>query len=356
MNREEACEAYQKESEVILQTGLKDLEKEYQAQEKRLKKELFTTIQEVSYQRSLSRSPLSLGYLQFSLLRSRMDEDIYLIMAALYDENYFLDHLPTMTFIDVSFIFKPLKAIREKLYQTARNYRGNIEAFDADRMIRETAMVFYKKKAERFRSIFRDFDRLPCIQLLTRCPRLRIQWGEHKDKSETIFLSDCSEKDAQQFLPWNEQNTIHQWDSKFVYQNWDRTRFEALEVGQKNLLFLGMRDTRLEKCQWECCMLHGASFREAELKHGIFVGCDLSASDFRGVQFLQVKFIQCNLSDADFTGAELGEVEFTDSRMQNTRFSRTALASHALSAAQLQQVCLEEEPYVFYHGTGSENT
>ncbi len=356
MNREEACEAYQKESEVILQTGLKDLEKEYQAQEKRLKKELFTTIQEVSYQRSLSRSPLSLGYLQFSLLRSRMDEDIYLIMAALYDENYFLDHLPTMTFIDVSFIFKPLKAIREKLYQTARNYRGNIEAFDADRMIRETAMVFYKKKAERFRSIFRDFDRLPCIQLLTRCPRLRIQWGEHKEKSETIFLSDCSQKDAQQFLPWNEKNTIHQWNSKFVYQNWDGTRFEDLEVGQKNLLFLGMRDTRLEKCQWERCMLHGASFREAELKQVIFAGCDLSASDFRGVQFLQVKFIQCNLSDADFTGAELGEVEFTDSNMQNACFSRTALANHALSAAQLQQVCLEEEPYVFYHGTGSENT
>lgn len=129
-----------------------------------------------------------------------------------------------------------------------------------------------------------------------------------------------------------------------------------IEVEQKNLLFLGMRDTRLEKCQWERCMLHGASFREAELKQVIFAGCDLSASDFRGVQFLQVKFIQCNLSDADFTGAKLGEVEFTDSKMQNARFSRSALASHALSAAQLQQVCLKEEPYVFYHGTGSENT
>ncbi len=356
MNREAACETYRKESAVILQDGLKDLEKEYKAQEDRLKKELFAAIREACAQRLLSRPQLSLGYLQLSLLRSRMDEDIYLIMAALYDEHYFLDHSPTMTFIDVSFIFKPLKAIREKLYQTARNYQGKIEAFDADRMIRETAMAFYKKKAEQMRSVFRDFDRLSCIQSLTRCPKLRVQWGEHKEKSETIFLSDCSKKDAQQFLPWNEKNTIHQWNSKFVYQNWDGTRLEDLEVEQKNLLFLGMRDTRLEKCQWERCMLHGASFREAELKQVIFAGCDLSASDFRGVQFLQVKFIQCNLSDADFTGAKLGEVEFTDSKMQNARFSRSALASHALSAAQLQQVCLKEEPYVFYHGTGSENT
>lgn len=356
MDREEACQAYQKESAVILQTGLENLEKEYKTQEKRLEKELLASIRELSRQHLLNRQQLPLGYIQFSLLRSLIDKDIYCIMAAFYDENYFLDGAPTIAFSDVSFIFQPLKVIREKLYLMAKNYQGNIEAFDADRMIRETVMLFYKKKAERFRRIFRDFDRLSCIQSLARCPRLCIQWGEHKDKSETIFLSDTTKKDAQQFLPWNEQNTIHQWDSKFVYQNWDGTRLEALEVRQKNLLFIGMRNTILEKCQWERCMLHGASFREAKLKQVIFAGCDLSASDFRGVRFSQVQFMQCNLSEADFTGAELDEVEFTDSGMQNSCFSRTALASHALSAVQLQQVYLEEEPYVFCHGTGSEDT
>lgn len=38
MNREAACETYQKESAVILQTGWEELEKEYKAQEERLKK------------------------------------------------------------------------------------------------------------------------------------------------------------------------------------------------------------------------------------------------------------------------------------------------------------------------------
>lgn len=356
MNREEACEAYQKECKAMLKTGLENLEKEYKAREKQLEKELLASIQELSHQRLFNGQRLPLSYIQFSLLRSLMNEDIYQVMAVFYDESYFLDCSPTITFVDVSFIFQPLKAVREKLYQIARNYRGSIEAFDADRMIRETAMVFYKKKAERFRRIFRDFDRLPCIQPLVRCPQMRIQWGEHKDRSETIFLSNTRKKDAQQFLPWNEQNTIHQWDSRFVYQNWDGTRFEGLGVREKNLLFIGMRAVVLEKCQWERCMLHGASFREAKLKQVIFAGCDLSASDFRGVRFSQVQFMQCNLSEADFTGAELDEVEFTDSGMQNSCFSRTALASHALSAVQLQQVYLEEEPYVFCHGTGSEDT
>ena len=357
MNREEACESYQKESTEILKMGLENLEKEYKVQEEWLGKELIDFVQELSNERSLSKPPMfPLGYIQFSLMRSRIDEDVYQIMIALYDENYFLDRFPSIKFVDVSSLFEPLKGTREKLYQLAKNYRGKIEEFDADRMIRETAMSFYKKKAERFRRIFRDFDRLSCIQSLTHCPKLRVQWGEHKDRSETIFLSDTTKKDAQQFLLWNEQNTIHQWNSKFVYQNWDGTRFGNLEIRQKNLLFLGMRDTILEKCQGECCMLHGASFREAKLKQVIFAGCDLSASDFRRVKFVQVQFIQCNLSDVDFADAELEEVEFTDSQMQNACFSRTALASHALSAAQLQQVCLEEEPYVFYHGAGSENT
>lgn len=48
MNREAACETYRKESAVILQDGLKDLEKEYKAQEEQLKKELFAAIQEAS--------------------------------------------------------------------------------------------------------------------------------------------------------------------------------------------------------------------------------------------------------------------------------------------------------------------
>ena len=40
MNREEACESYQKESTEILKMGLENLEKEYKVQEEWLGKEL----------------------------------------------------------------------------------------------------------------------------------------------------------------------------------------------------------------------------------------------------------------------------------------------------------------------------
>lgn len=47
--------------------------------------------------------------------------------------------------VDVSMIFTPLKEIRSELYQAVGEYQGKIEYFDADRLIRETAMTFYKK-------------------------------------------------------------------------------------------------------------------------------------------------------------------------------------------------------------------
>ncbi len=109
---------------------------------------------------------------------------------------------------------------------------------------------------------------------------------------------------------------------------------QGLEIwrsGKKSAV-LGMRDTILENVNGVLYASWRKFLRGKTLKQVIFAGCDLSASDFRRVKFVQVQFIQCNLSDVDFADAELEEVEFTDSQMQNACFSRTALASHALSA------------------------
>ena len=62
MNREEACESYQKESTEILKMGLENLEKEYKVQEEWLGKELIDFVQELSNERSLTANVSSRLY------------------------------------------------------------------------------------------------------------------------------------------------------------------------------------------------------------------------------------------------------------------------------------------------------
>ena len=174
-----------------------------------------------------------------------------------------------------------------------------------------------------------------------------VKWGGFQEESETIYLTDTSEKNQPQFLAYNRKNSVSEWDSQYVYQSWETVCFTDMTVQRMNLLFLMLRNCSMDRCQWENCMVHGAGFQNSKINQTNFVCCDLSGCDFRDVEFNQVQFIQCNLTGADFTGAKFDMIQFPNSQMEGAKFSRNGLYCKGLDANQLQQVQLEEEPYVF---------
>ncbi len=337
MNRKEAVLKYKEETSGYLNECIKTLEENFLREGERLKNDICA---EVLGLLSDTGNKDRIQYIQVSLLRSGIDEDVFQILISLHDKTYFLDKNPLMQTMDVSSLFAPLKEVRIKLYQSMEWYQGKIEKFDADRMVRETAMGFFKKMADQCRRLFRDMERW-------ETGRLVIKWGEFQEVSETIFLTEPGGRNQQQFLAYNEKNRLDQWDARYVYQSWESVQFADMTVQKRNLLFIMLRNSRMERCQWESCMMHGASFRDAGLKQVIFAGCDLSGSDFRGTVFDQVQFIQCNLEAADFTGDRIDTVQFTGSRMDGAAFSRESLSCGGFDASQLQQIQMEEEPYVF---------
>lgn len=344
MNREEVKQKYQEDVKEYLQNVSERLESGFAEEEKWFVQMVQKTLRQLY---SNHEEKEKIRYLQMSLLRSRMDEDIYEILLSFHNEAYFLDPEPQMQAVDISGLFTPLKAARTALYQALRRYQGKVQKYDADRMIRETAMSVYKKRAERCRFLFRDLDCWMAEDGLQPGQRLTVKWGEFEEASETVFLTDTGEKDQKLFLAYNEQNTVEQWDFRYVYQSWETASFTDLEIKKMNLLFAVLRKCKIERCQWENCLMHGAGFRGSDLRQVVFAGCDLSGSDFRSVSFEQVLFLQCNLSDADFTGTELHDVQFNGSRMENAMFSRDGLSCKGLDAGQLQEIRMEEEPYVF---------
>ena len=344
MDREGAKEAYTREASELLQQGTELVQKNWEENEGEVKQVVFQALQQLL---TCNKDKPEICYIQISLLRSQMDDDIYRMLLSLHDGTYFLDSDPRMQTADISSVFSPLRETRARLYQAMDAYRGKIENFDADRMIRETAMAFYKKKADSCRMLFRDLEQWRAEKGLMPWNRLTVKWGGYQEESETVYLMDTGEKKQSQFLAYNERNSISQWDPRYVYQSWETASFADMEAEKMNLLFLVSRNCGMERCQWKGCMMHGGAFRGAKITETFFAGCDMSGCDFRDVEFSKVQFVQCNLMDADFTGAKFDMIQFPGSQMNNAKFSRDGICCNGLDACQLQQIRLEEEPYVF---------
>lgn len=344
MNRKEALLKYQEEVSPYLYESMKALEDNFVKEQDKLKNNLY---EKLLWLFSNNEDNKQIQYIQISLLRSQMDADVFVLLLTIHDKTYFLDKSSIMQKIDISSLFIPLKEVRTKLYQFMECYQRKIEKFDADQIIRETAMTFYKKMAEWCRIIFRDFDYWCRENKISQWKRLIVKWGGFQETSETVFLIDISSKNQQEFLVYNEKNNINQWNLENVYQSWESVHFTDITIEKKNLLFIMLRNCKMKRCQWENCLIHGASFRGANLKQVIFAGCDLSSSDFRGVTFDHVQFIQCNLASADFSENQIESVQFTGSQMKDAIFSRDSLSCKGLDANQIQQIRMKEEPYVF---------
>lgn len=344
MNREEALLKYHEEAAKYIKSGIEALERNFRKEEARFKDRICQAVIQ-SFSSYVNKEQLE--YIHISLLRSWIDEDTFKIVLSLYDKDYFLDRHPLIKTIPCDDLFAPLKEVRRKLYQSLEYYHGRIEKYDADRMIRETAMAFFQKRAEWSRMVLRDLDCWVAEDKSLWEKRMVVKWGAFQEAGETVFLTEPGRKSQQQFLDYNEKNGIDQWDNHYVYQSWEAVSFQEITLVKKNFLFIILKNSVMEHCQWEGCMMHGASFRGAKLKQVVFAGCDLSGSDFRETVFEQVQFIQCNLSGADFTGDNIDTVQFQGSLMNDARLSRDSLSCKGLDASQLQQICMEEEPYVF---------
>lgn len=347
MNREAALKDYHNKIQDYLNEQNHLLEQNYLVSEKEFQTQLYDQIC------NLCKSvTMPVKYLQVSILRSVLSQDIFMLLISVHNEKYFLDLDYKKVTLDVTRLFLPLINFKRILYDMISPYMGKIQKFDADRIIMGIAVDFFKKKANHMRRYFRDFDQWECIEDIPKCSRLVVKWGEHRGDSETLFLMDMQQKNQEEFIAYNQENRIDTWEPQYNYQSFDNAFLKDSVMQKKNFLFLGMRNGRIENSSWEASLFAGAGFKNSIMENVIFAGCDLSYCDFRNVNLKNAQFIQCKIVESDFRGALFLNIKFEDCEMQNTIFSRQDLAFAGLDAGQLQQIKIEEEPNVFHDGRG----
>ncbi len=351
MEREKARIQYREDARAALEAGLQKLAAQYERERTAFAKQLYEGLEQLC-----AKAGEGVCYFQISLLRCLISQGTYRVMLSAHNQQYFLDREMRTVWFDADGTFGLPAETRECMDEIVRDSQGRYQYYDADREIARAAMDFFKSRGGELRHLFRDFDRWDCVRRLRPGPKLVVKWGEHRELSETLFLMEREEKTQEAFEKRNRGNDRRQWNDAYVYQSWDFTQLAGLAVREKSLLFAGLRGCHLTDCRWESCLLTGAALRDTQMERVDFINCDLHLCDFRNVRLRQVRFFGCNLSGADFLGAQMEETAFADSDLTGACFSREALACPGLSAAQLQQLIVKEEPYVFYDGRGWKNT
>lgn len=348
MRRNDALLEYEEEVRPVLEGAQEQLKQNLKQNGKKLEEEILSGIDRLCeevlrWQSAHGKSRIR--YLQISLLRGEMWKDHYEFMMQACGQEYFLDRDAPEVICQAGGIFNPLNQVREEMYQRTMRYMGEIEKYDADKLVMRAAFQFNQFLADYFRRVFMDLDQRDGIKAIRRHERLTVKWGGVREDSETVFLSDHREKTQEEFLLWNETNQVEKEEiaPESIYQCWDGTHFEEMEVYKKALYFPGLRRCSVRKCLWERSLILGGNFMGTRMDRTVFTSCSLDRSCFRNAQLDEVHFHQCSLKDVDFRNAQLKGVEFYQSDLSGAIFSRSELEQLHLESVQLQQIRIGDE-------------
>lgn len=346
MRREDALKDYNEQVRPLLEEGRQELEEGLKAADDREDRILNAVDQlcekAVEYQQMGKKEKISL--FQISLLTASLQEGPCRLQLNAYDSRGYLDREPVELLLSADWMFQPLQDLRKKLYERTMVYMGKVERFDADRLVTDLAVTFYRKSAEEFRPAFMNLDQRPAFQPLEREYVFAAKWGELRGTSGTLFVADSRAK-SQEELEWAYSGAGQEQGKEafHMFDCWDQTEFEELELVEKKLLYPSFRFSQFRKCLMGNCIVAGGNFFRSELTRSVFLSDGLSSCSFRQARLTDVHFLKCDLSNTDFRGAEITESTFYGSNMDHAIFSRSAVAGLHLEPSQLQQITIGEE-------------
>jgi BTB/POZ domain-containing protein KCTD9 len=288
----------------------------------------------------------SIAYITYSMLRTglMLGEPKYLIEAA--DQRWFLDPVECNEYYDAEWAFRYWSELGDKLNDARLEYRGAVQRWDIDAILRKEATKFNQYIVSLARYATRNqklSDTLP----FEMGEQIEIRVGEYIDHSEAVYIEDFRLRDSLAIRTWLEQK---EEPGTYAYKaimgvNLSDGDYEGLDLRYSNLcesdlsmsllrgcILVGsnFRDGRLDGANLEKSLVYEADFRRCSLKKAVLRGIegasglpDPSVWEMPG--FVPVSFEEADLRHADLEGVDLRGASFIGARLEGTRFSGALL-------------------------------
>ncbi|TDL50260.1 pentapeptide repeat-containing protein [Paenibacillus dendritiformis] len=312
-------------------------------------------------------------YIHYSALRSRLLSGDHRCRIDAYDRQWYADAADCSAEYDAGWAFGRLDEFTRAIAEQGKRYVGKVLPADVEAVMRSEAVWYTAYLVKLARHAVREAVRSDEFAAIDKEDELYIMVGEYKDRSELVYRYEVREKDGREL---REMLSAGQ-RSEYVYEVFSGTDlsgmyFSLLNFSYANLsastlagnaiwgcAFIGadFRGANLEGVDMNRSIVHGASFKEANLRNAslehIQGGLSFPVPEELHIPpFMETSFQDANLEHtslrgadlrgADFRGAALREACFTDAELEGAIFAAEDVRQLGLSERQLAGIVIAE--------------
>ncbi|BFH11625.1 pentapeptide repeat-containing protein [Paenibacillus melissococcoides] len=312
-------------------------------------------------------------YIHYSALRSRLLSGDYRCRIDAYDKQWYTDPQECSAEYDAGWAFCSLGDFTLAIAEQGKRYVGKVLPADVEAVMRSETVWYAAYLVKLARDALREAVRSDEFAAIDKEDELYIMVGEYKDRSELVYRHDARAKDGRELRAMLSAGER----TEYVYEvfggaDLSGMYFSLLNFSYANLshctlagnaiwgcAFIGadFRGANLEGVDMNRSIVHGASFKEANLRNAslehIQGGLSFPVPEelhippfmetsFQDANLEQASFRGADLRGADFRGAALREACFTDAELEGAIFDDEDVKHLGLSERQLADIVIAE--------------
>lgn len=308
------------------------------------------------------KNHISIGYLMFHVLRTRLMEHDYRYQVVIYGEEFYAKEGFFVGDIDVSFIYQYYEKLWQVLLTEYKKYIGKITPMDIEQIMLRLLDEFHTYVVELLRCGLLDFLETTSYLMLEKASDFHIESGELMEPGNVIHMEQ-KEKSILKVLKWLDQKK----EDAYCFSDFRGLHFQDVKFQGLDLRYVDFRESNLEGSHFSVCMFCGTKFRDCNMKRAnlmisVIAGADFTRADLTGanlencvsytgkkilnnwkkVGYTHTSFRESNLTNTNFRGAVLHGVDFRESILTGADFTGASLFGSKFSKSSLAQCNLPE--------------
>ena len=276
----------------------------------------------VAMQASESDKKGSLGYIHFSLMRTKLIEGAYEFRIDAYDKGWYADKNFCVGTYGVYQIFRFLEDFSKELIERRRKYIQKITVVDVKRYGLEESNKYISVMTGFIRSVIPQAVKLSDYEAIKRENVFEIAVGEFRDAAELVYKEDRTEKDVEKVVRYlnakQENGYRHEVLDELIFEGVNFKKALWLYFSGKNSRFFNtdISESSLMFCKFENGEFNSIDFTNSYLVGINFSGARLRNLNFEGARIMNVSFENATLEKIDFSRAEqLANVNLTNATL-----------------------------------------
>ena len=259
-------------------------------------------------------------YLYFSVLKTDLMDRKYRVLLHGMDMRWYLDEEPAEVYVDARELFAPLDDLRNAIEEANRGYGGAVNSYDIQNLLFDELPLLDSMVCHALRFILREWEEKGIFDKVSRSPYWILKWGEYRDKSEFLLLTDRVEKPAS---AWKEELAKAKRDPEaMVFSYWYKANLEGRNPEKLDMRFMTLEECMVKNTAFTGCNMEGCRFPKSRMSGCSFAGCNLSGADFRACGFEETSFAGAELTGAVFPAESVPFLGIDAAQLQGIRIYR----------------------------------